>query len=139
MDRRGRANGDNRAVQAGPGMPRLSNVPSSQGPVDVWSSGPGMRYYGNSKPPKGVPPPPAVPVPVPAQQPQEQPAKQPSDDGWKMPDWVVPVGGAILVVAGVVAIGVLVADDLTVVGIADDFLVPGAAALVVGGWAMLTS
>ncbi|HEX6500295.1 MAG TPA: DNRLRE domain-containing protein [Micromonosporaceae bacterium] len=132
--------GDHRKVMAGPAMPRVGNVPTPTGPIDVWSKGPGMRYYGSSrnKPTQPTPTPVPVPVPVPVPQPQTQ--SQPSDDGFHMPGWVAPVGGGALIVGGLLLGGGTLVEDFFSggAGIADDPIsFAGAGSMIRSGWGLL--
>jgi RHS repeat-associated protein len=147
-----KAQGDTRLVAAGPPMPRVGGVPSAQGPIDVWSEGPGMRYYGNSKTPRPAPPPPVtVPVPDPVKVPVQQPVPNPQpgppptppttdDQPWSLPGWVKPVAGGLAILGGALLIGGTIAEDVGTggVGILDDpVTIGGGTAAIRAGWALV--
>ncbi len=54
-------------------------------------------------------------------------------------DFIKPIIGAAMVVTGVVAVVVLVADDATGFGVADDVLIPGGLAYISEGIILFSS
>jgi hypothetical protein len=143
--------GDTRPVLPGPAMPRDAAVPSAVGPIDVWSEGAGMRYYGRTRTPTPTPRPIPVPVPEPVPervprtvpqpqpQPSPQPQQQPDDGGFRLPGWVKPVAGGVVVVGGAALIVGTIGEDVVTggVGIADDPLtIGGGLATIRSGWAL---